>query len=83
MMRTYYVSKLPEKVDMDPNVLYVSYQLQAAAHMCPCGCEDRIEVPIDSSGWHVSGGDSPTVAPSFYNKCNSHYFIRDGRVMWI
>ena len=56
---------------------------------CPCGCGDLIElnlIPPIRPLWHISEiKKRATVAPSV-NKtggCNSHFYIRDGVVIWI
>lgn len=71
---------------LEPAVLYVSEKYRTAAHLCPCGCGEKVRTQLGDLGWRFTTGRSgPTLNPSIGNwqkPCRSHYFIRDGRVLW-
>lgn len=60
-----------------------------ASMLCPCGCGDLIQLSLlerDSPSWRltVDESGSPTLAPSVWRSkgCRSHFFVRDGYVIW-
>jgi hypothetical protein len=71
---------------LEPGVLYVSEEFGAALHMCACGCGNKVSTPIGPTDWAVEdtpGG--PTLEPSvgcWQLPCKSHYWIREGRIVW-
>lgn len=71
---------------LQPGVLYVSKKYRTAAHLCACGCGEKVRTQLGHLGWRLTNGRSgPTLYPSIGNwqkPCRSHYFIRDGRVLW-
>lgn len=71
---------------LEPGVLYVSEKYRTAAHLCACGCGEKVRTQLGDLGWRLTKGRSgPTLYPSIGNwqkPCRSHYFIRDGRVLW-
>lgn len=72
--------------ELEPGVLYVSEEFQFAAHLCACGCGSKIRTPLGSTEWDVTETSSgPSLYPSIGNwqqKCQSHYWIRRGEVVW-
>lgn len=70
---------------LEPGVLYVSEKYRTAAHLCACGCGEKVRTQLGDLGWRFTKGRSgPTLYPSIGNwqkPCRSHYFIRDGRVL--
>lgn len=71
---------------LEPNVLYVSEKYGTAAHLCACGCGEKIRTPLGPTEWAVKddpGGPSlwPSVG-SWQRPCRSHYVIRNGGVLW-
>lgn len=80
-----HVDRLPEKEEMEQGKLYVADKLQATAHLCGCGCGDRVVLAIDSTGWRYSENEGrPTLVPSIGNlglPCKSCYRIHDGRIV--
>ncbi|MEM1155618.1 MAG: DUF6527 family protein [Pseudomonadota bacterium] len=62
----------------------------AVAFRCPCGCGKRLELLLIEEAepnWKISVSKSqnPTLHPSVWLKggCRSHFWLRDGRVIWV
>ena len=81
----------PEFVDEIPGVpehgkLYLSCRYRAVVHLCACGCGAKVSTPLHPTGWRLSyDGESVSLSPSVGNwseKCQSHYVIKDNRVLW-
>ena len=72
--------------ELEPGVLYVAEQFAAAAHLCACGCGAKVRTPLGPTEWTVTTGPrGVSVQPSVGNwqrACRSHYWIRDGEVVW-
>src|SRR5258706_6981815 len=72
--------------DLKRGVLYVSLEYGTAAHSCACGCGSKIRTPLGPTDWALEETDSgPTLYPSIGNwqqSCQSHYWIRGGRIIW-
>jgi hypothetical protein len=50
---------------LEEEVLYVSDELYAAAHLCACGCGSKIRAPLGPEKWSVKETRTgPTVRPS-------------------
>ncbi len=81
LKRVYYIPK-----DLEPGVLYISEEFGAAAHLCACGCGAKIRTPLGPTEWSFTETSiGPTLSPSIGNwqqPCQSHYFIRNGQVVW-
>ena len=72
---------------LESGKLYHSSRCSVAIHICPCGgCGMETVTPIGADGWDLTAGaNGPTLSPSIGNfqfPCKSHYFIRDGGVVW-
>lgn len=71
---------------LETEILYVSERFKVAAHMCPCGCGNKIVTPLGPSEWSFSEKKGrPTLSPSIGNwqiPCKSHYWIRGGEIEW-
>lgn len=57
---------------------------------CPCGCKEKIILNLQTQArpaWKIqTKKDSvPTISPSVYRQigCKSHFFIQEGRVVWV
>ena len=78
------VHKMPQT--LEPGVLYVSEEYEIAMHICPCGCGSKVCTPIGPTDWRFKvGRHGPTLYPSIGNwqkPCQSHYWIRDGEIIW-
>ena len=72
--------------DLRPGVLYVSEEFGAAAHLCACGCGEKVSTPLSPTEWSLEEtGGGPTLRPSVGNwqlACQSHYLITGGEVVW-
>lgn len=72
--------------ELEPGILYVSEEFGIAIHLCACGCGSKIKTPLGPTEWSVretKGG--PSLRPSVGNwqeKCQSHYWITRGEVIW-
>ena len=81
LLRVRYIPKTPE-----PGVLYVSEEFGAAVHLCACGCGTKVSTPLGPTEWSVAESASgPSLTPSVGNwqiPCKSHYWIRDGGIVW-
>lgn len=75
---------IPER--LQPGVLYVSKRYSTASHLCCCGCGQEVVTPLKPSKWKLSEkGGTASLWPSIGNwsfPCQSHYIIRDGRIVW-
>jgi len=71
---------------LEDGVLYVSEKYRTAAHLCPCGCAQKVRTQLGPLGWSLKRTrKGPTLWPSIGNwqkDCRSHYYIRDGKVLW-
>ena len=72
--------------ELHEGVLYVSEEFGAAAHLCACGCGEKIRTPLGPTEWSVEETSAgPTLRPSVGNwqqACQSHYWIWRGEVNW-
>lgn len=79
-----FVELIPERPD--PNKLYISIQYRTALHKCCCGCGRDVVTPISPTDWKLTyDGATISLHPSIGNwsfPCQSHYWIRDGRILW-
>ncbi|MFB7085771.1 DUF6527 family protein [Streptomyces sp. NPDC056296] len=71
---------------MDAGVLYISVPYRTCGHLCCCGCGQEVVTPLSPAQWSFTyDGESVSLTPSIGNwslPCQSHYWIRDGRVRW-
>lgn len=71
---------------LEGGVLYVSLRFRTAAHLCACGCGNKVVTPLSPAGWSIRfDGEAITIEPSIGNgrlPCRSHYFIRENRILW-
>lgn len=83
-MRLQLVELMPAK--LEPGVLYVSQKYQTAAHLCACGCGEKVRTQLGPLGWRFTNQRAgPSLYPSIGNwqkPCRSHYFIEGGRIVW-
>lgn len=71
---------------LQPGVLYVSQRYMVAVHLCACGCGEKVVTPLSPAEWQVRvQGGLASLHPSIGNwsmTCRSHYWIRNGRIVW-
>lgn len=71
---------------LESGVLYVSQKYRTSAHLCACGCGEKIRTQLGPLGWQFTNERSgPSLYPSIGNwqkPCRSHCFIKRGRVVW-
>lgn len=93
MKTTNLVVRECEHIDEKPlqdGILYVSRKYEIAIHNCACGCKVETVTPLQEtdnpSGWVLSAGSNgPTLHPSIGNQqlpCGSHYWVRNGEIVW-
>lgn len=79
-----FVDLIPE--ELEPGILYVSVQYKSMAHLCCCGCGNKVVTPLSPTGWRLSyNGKAISLYPSIGNwklECQSHYWIEDNLVEW-
>ncbi|MFQ6332649.1 DUF6527 family protein [Methylophilus sp. 3sh_L] len=81
----------PEFVDFIPKELqegklYISEKYSIAAHLCACGCGNKVVTPLSPASWslRVKGG-LVSLYPSIGNwnfPCKSHYWITNNAIRW-
>ncbi len=71
---------------LEENTLYVSMKFATAVHKCFCGCGSEVVTPISRAGWQLwFDGQNISLSPSIGSwglACQSHYFVRNGQVVW-
>lgn len=71
---------------LSEGVLYLSVTYSLTAHLCACGCGDKVVLPLHPQQWRfIYDGKSISLKPSVGNigaPCNSHYWIKRGWVEW-
>lgn len=71
---------------LEPGILYAAEALGAAAHLCPCGCGEKVRTPLGPTDWRlIESSTGPSLYPSIGNwqfPCRSHYWIWSGEVKW-
>ena len=82
--RVVFVDYMPSLID--EGVLYISMTNHTAVHLCSCGCGEKVTTPLAPMRWHLLyDGVSVSLFPSIGNwefDCQSHYFIRNNKVVW-
>lgn len=72
--------------ELRSGILYVSDEYAVAGHLCACGCESKVIVPLGAEEWiFLENAGRPTLKPSIGNwqlPCRSHYMITGGRIEW-
>ncbi|MER7721973.1 DUF6527 family protein [Streptomyces flaveolus] len=71
---------------MEAGTLYISIPYSTCGHLCCCGCGHEVVTPLSPAQWCLTyNGENISLTPSIGNwslPCQSHYWIRDGRVRW-
>lgn len=72
--------------ELEGGKIYVSTEFSTAAHLCCCGCGNKVVTPIGPTDWQITfEGDAASLYPSIGNwsfPCQSHYWIKRGKVVW-
>lgn len=81
-----FVEEIPEEIE--EGYLYLCLPYNAVIHKCACGCGEIISTPLDKKyGWVMQyDGETVSLSPSIGNgfyKCQSHYFIKENRILWL
>ncbi|WP_054911533.1 DUF6527 family protein [Pseudomonas sp. NBRC 111127] len=82
-LRNAFVEFIPD--ELEAGVLYVSMKYRTTTHLCPCGCGNEVPLPISKTQWKLTFNGEVSLDPSVGNwnfPCRSHYFIRNGAVLW-
>ncbi len=81
-----FVRSIPHLHEMEEGVLYISIPGMAAAHKCFCGCRSEVTTPLSPVGWELRYcGESVSLYPSIGSwslDCQSHYWIKNDKVIW-
>lgn len=83
IFRNEFVEFVPDK--LNEGVLYISMPYRTVTHLCACGCQREVVTPLSPTDWHLIFNGTVTLEPSVGNwnfPCQSHYFVRGGRVKW-
>lgn len=79
-----FVTRTPR--ELKPGVLYVSLEYCTMLHMCACGCGRKVVTPLSPNDWNMTfNGKTITVRPSIGSwslPCQSHYVIKNGKIVW-
>lgn len=67
--------------ELDEGVLYISMKYHTTAHLCACGCGEKVVNPLNRKyGWTLTfDGQRVSLSPSIGNyqfPCCSHYYIK-------
>lgn len=83
-IRHEFVEFIPEQLAQ--RTLYISVEYASAAHLCFCGCGNKVVTPIHPTGWELLfDGDTVSLRPSIGNwglRCRSHYWIVRDLAVW-
>lgn len=86
ILKPIYVQYVPAADSVKEGELYISHEFQTAVHKCCCGCGEEVVTPLNPAQWHLAKkGGKVSLCPSIGNwnyQCQSHYFIRDNRILW-
>ena len=88
--RTQRIEELPDQ--LEPATIYIageSEYLWFVAMICTCGCGETLHMNLQTDTrprWSVTCHEDGTVSllPSVWRKvgCRSHFFFREGAVVW-
>lgn len=74
-----HVEYIPESINMEDNIVYISLKYKVAIHKCLCGCGNLVVLPLNINGWNlIEENNKISFTPSIGNysfECNSHYII--------
>lgn len=80
-----FVTHVPDKMEAD--ILYISIPFSTVLHLCPCGCGNEVVTKISPSRWKLMfDGETVSLSPSignWYFPCQSHYWIKENRIIFV
>jgi hypothetical protein len=66
--------------------IYISMRFGTAAHLCACGCGNKVVTPLRPTDWTlIYDGKTVSLDPSIGNwsfACQSHYWIKRNNIRW-
>jgi len=71
---------------MEFGKLYYSQDYQGSNHLCLCGCNHEVYLPIKNGEWMLNNDNNKlTVSPSILQRleCKSHYIITNGTANFV
>ena len=83
-MKKEFVHRVP--AELEEGILYVCLDCDVVVHKCACGCGEKVVLPLSPEHWKLTCDGEVTLSPSIGNyqyECKSHYFIRNGNVVWV
>lgn len=84
-MKYKFIDNIPDEI-IKEDVLYISLEYDITKHKCPCGCGSIIVASLSPARYSITyDGESVSLYPSIGNwnlPCKSHYFIRNGKIIW-
>lgn len=78
-----FVELIPD--ELKERTLYISPIYSTALHKCCCGCGREVVTPLSPTGWQLTFDGTVSLYPSIGSwslPCQSHYFIRNNKVVW-
>lgn len=92
--KPYSILYVEDPIDNPKNkILYVigtTDEPWQAELLCPCGCKDKIVLPVNDSTeprWVLKTINSkkPSLSPSVWRTkgCKSHFFLKHGKIDWV
>lgn len=79
-----YVDSFPKP--LEPGNLYISKKFKTAAHLCCCGCGNKVITPLKPQKWALTEKNGQvSLYPSIGNwsfACQSHYWITKNAIDW-
>jgi hypothetical protein len=83
-MKIEFVEEIPR--ELEQGTVYVSMTFSMVVHSCFCGCDHQVVTPLSPVDWKLTfDGEAISLYPSIGNwnlPCKSHYWIRNGHVIW-
>lgn len=81
-----FLDNIPD--ELEEGVLYISMKYHTTAHLCACGCGEKVVNPLNREyGWILTfDGQRVSLSPSIGNyqfPCCSHYYIKENEVLFL
>jgi hypothetical protein len=79
-----FVEFIPDELIAE--TIYVSIRFATVAHLCCCGCGNKVVTPLRPTDWRlIFDGKTISLDPSIGNwsfSCRSHYWIVRNKIKW-